>query len=115
MSEIGRRGFSAALAAGLSGTWARAGEGGGMTRAAPAGGLTDVTGLRVGHFTDARRPTGCTVVVAEGGAVCGVDVRGGAPGTRETDLLDPVNSFNSYGMGLSSLTEQQSRRSRLLP
>ena len=58
----------------------------------PAGGLTDVPGLRVGHFTDTRRPTGCTVVVAEGGAVCGVDVRGGAPGTRETDLLDPVNS-----------------------
>jgi len=46
----------------------------------------------VGHFTDPRRPTGCTVVVAEGGAVCGVDVRGGAPGTRETDLLDPVNT-----------------------
>jgi L-aminopeptidase/D-esterase-like protein len=54
-------------------------------------GLTDVPGLRVGHFTDARRPTGCTVILAEEGAVCGVDVRGGAPGTRETDLLDPVN------------------------
>jgi L-aminopeptidase/D-esterase-like protein len=48
--------------------------------------------LKVGHFTDARRPTGCTVVLAEAGAVCGVDVRGGAPGTRETDLLDPVNT-----------------------
>ena len=60
---------------------------------APAyeGGLTDVTGLRVGHFTHPRRPTGCTVVLAEAGAVCGVDVRGGAPGTRETDLLDPIN------------------------
>jgi L-aminopeptidase/D-esterase-like protein len=56
-----------------------------------AGGLTDVDGVRVGHFTDTRRPTGCTVVLVEGGAVCGVDVRGGAPGTRETDLLDPVN------------------------
>jgi L-aminopeptidase/D-esterase-like protein len=56
-----------------------------------AGGLTDVAGVRVGHFTDARRPTGCTVVLVEGGAACGVDVRGGAPGTRETDLLDPVN------------------------
>jgi L-aminopeptidase/D-esterase-like protein len=51
-----------------------------------------VAGLKVGHFTDARRPTGCTVVLAEAGAVCGVDVRGGAPGTRETDLLSPVNS-----------------------
>lgn len=95
MSEIGRRSFSAVMAAGLSGVWpfrARAGEGGGTTPASPAGGLTDVPGVRVGHFTDGRRPTGCTVIVAEGGAVCGVDVRGGAPGTRETDLLDPVNS-----------------------
>jgi L-aminopeptidase/D-esterase-like protein len=56
------------------------------------GGITDVAGLRVGHFTDARRPTGCTVLIPEGGAVAGVDVRGAAPGTRETDLLDPVNA-----------------------
>jgi L-aminopeptidase/D-esterase-like protein len=39
-----------------------------------------------------ERPTGCTAILAEGGAVGGVDVRGGAPGTRETDLLDPVNT-----------------------
>ena len=55
-------------------------------------GLTAVTGLKVGHFTLAGRPTGCTVILAEAGAVAGVDVRGAAPGTRETDLLDPVNS-----------------------
>jgi L-aminopeptidase/D-esterase-like protein len=55
-------------------------------------GLTAVGGLSVGHFTDSRRPTGCTVVLAEGGAVCGVDVRGAAPGTRETELLAPVNA-----------------------
>ncbi len=55
------------------------------------GSITDVAGLRVGHFTDTRRPTGCTVVLCEGGAVCGVDVRGAAPGTRETDLLRPDN------------------------
>jgi L-aminopeptidase/D-esterase-like protein len=66
------------------------------------GGLTDVTGLKVGHFTDTRRPTGCTVVLAEAGAVCGVDVRGGAPGTRETDLLDPVASAEAvHGIVLS--------------
>ena len=57
----------------------------------PSGSVTDVAGIKVGHFTDARRPTGCTVIMAEEGAVGGVDVRGGAPGTRETDLLDPVN------------------------
>ena len=54
-------------------------------------GLTAVTGLKVGHFTLSERPTGCTVVLAEQGAVAGVDVRGAAPGTRETDLLNPVN------------------------
>jgi L-aminopeptidase/D-esterase-like protein len=53
-------------------------------------GLTAVTGLKVGHHTLSERPTGCTVVLAEGGAVAGVDVRGGAPGTRETSLLDPA-------------------------
>jgi L-aminopeptidase/D-esterase-like protein len=57
-----------------------------------AGSITDVGGLSVGHWTDTRRPTGCTVVLADGGAVCGVDVRGAAPGTRETDLLDPLNT-----------------------
>src|SRR5437667_3010461 len=55
-------------------------------------GLTDVPGIAVGHVTMTERPTGCTVVLAEAGAVAGVDVRGGAPGTRETDLLDPVNT-----------------------
>lgn len=54
-------------------------------------GITDVAGIRVGHFTSPRRPTGCTVILCEEGAVAGVDVRGAAPGTRETELLDPVN------------------------
>ncbi|WP_326534168.1 P1 family peptidase [Pseudorhodoferax sp.] len=58
---------------------------------ASAGAITDVAGIEVGHFTDPRRPTGCSVVLARGGAVAGVDVRGGAPGTRETDLLAPSN------------------------
>ena len=53
--------------------------------------ITDVAGIKVGHFTDSRRPTGCTVVLCEQGAVTGVDVRGSGPGTRETDLLDPIN------------------------
>ncbi|HUH16738.1 MAG TPA: P1 family peptidase [Methylomirabilota bacterium] len=51
--------------------------------------LRDVPGLQVGHDTDAEGITGCTVVLATGGAVAGVDVRGAAPGTRETDLLRP--------------------------
>jgi len=56
------------------------------------GGITDVAGIKVGHFTESRRPTGCTVLLFENGATAGVDVRGAAPGTRETDLLNPVNT-----------------------
>ena len=55
------------------------------------GWITDIDGIKVGHFTDTRRPTGCTVILYERGAIAGVDVRGSAPGTRETDLLKPVN------------------------
>lgn len=53
--------------------------------------LTDVAGLLAGHFTDPRAPTGCSVVLCPQGAVAGVDVRGAAPGTRETDLLKTDN------------------------
>ncbi len=53
--------------------------------------ITDVAGVKIGHFTDSRKPTGCTVLLTEEGAVGAVDVRGAAPGTRETDLLNPVN------------------------
>ena len=54
------------------------------------GTLTDVSGLKVGHWTDGEALTGCTVVLCgEEGAVAGVDVRGGGPGTRETDLMAP--------------------------
>jgi len=54
--------------------------------------LTAVDGIRVGHFTLSERPTGCTAILVDGdGAVGGVSQRGGAPGTRETDLLHPLN------------------------
>jgi L-aminopeptidase/D-esterase-like protein len=69
----------------------RAGPSGAAEGTLPGGSLTDVAGVKVGQFTDTRRPTGVTVVLVERGAICGVDVRGGAPGTRETDLLDPRN------------------------
>ncbi len=62
-----------------------------MTRSTAAtDSITDIAGIRVGHWTNRRAATGCTVVLAPPeGAVAGVDVRGGAPGTRETDLLRP--------------------------
>ncbi len=53
--------------------------------------LTAVPGITVGHDTLPGRPTGCTVVLAGAGVTAAVDVRGAAPATRETDLLDPVN------------------------
>ena len=56
-----------------------------------AGTITDVPGIEVGHAQNLAALTGCTVILCRGGGVAGVDVRGGAPGTRETDLLDPIN------------------------
>lgn len=56
-----------------------------------AGAITDVPGIRVGHAQDEEALTGCTAVLCEDGAVGGVDQRGGAPGTRETDLLRPMH------------------------
>jgi L-aminopeptidase/D-esterase-like protein len=53
--------------------------------------VTDVAGLKVGHYTDLEAACGVTVILAEDGATAGVDVRGSAPGTRETDLLAPEN------------------------
>lgn len=53
--------------------------------------ITNIEGIKVGHAHNFEGATGCTVILCEDGAVAGVDVQGGAPGTRETDLLDPVN------------------------
>ena len=53
--------------------------------------ITAVAGIEAGHYTDLEHATGCTVFLCRDGAVGGVDVRGGSPGTRETDLLRPVH------------------------
>ena len=57
-----------------------------------AGSICDVPGIAVGHVSDFEAVTGCTVILCESGAVGAVDVRGAAPGTRETDLLRPENT-----------------------
>ena len=57
-----------------------------------SGSITDIKGITVGHYTDKKAKTGCTAVICQKGAVAGVDVRGSAPGTRETDLLRGYNS-----------------------
>lgn len=59
------------------------------------GNITDVPGIKVGNQENMNALTGCTAIIAEEGAVCGVDVRGSAPGTRETDLLDPINAVDT--------------------
>jgi L-aminopeptidase/D-esterase-like protein len=68
----------------------------------PGGSITDVPGLKVGHHTLTERPTGCTVMLCEAGATAGVDVRGSAPGTRETDLLSPINQVQTVNAILLS-------------
>ena len=55
------------------------------------GHITELPGIRLGNAQDMDAATGCTVIICPQGAVAGVDVRGGAPGTRETDLLKPEN------------------------
>jgi L-aminopeptidase/D-esterase-like protein len=84
-----RRAFNRAMAALTAGAALPAIE---ALEAEAAGSITDVQGVKVGHFTESRRPTGCTVLLFEKGATAGVDVRGSAPGTRETDLLNPINT-----------------------
>jgi len=64
--------------------------------------LTAVPGIKVGHYTLTLRPTGCTVVLVEAGATAGVDVRGAAPATRDTDLLRPEKMVQQiHGIALS--------------
>ena len=67
-------------------------SGAGAQSPAPNMTLTAVDGIKVGHFTLSERPTGCTAILVKDDTTGGVDVRGGAPGTRETDLLNPTNS-----------------------
>ena len=62
-----------------------------MAKTAKSNGLTDIDGILVGHFTDIEAACGVTAVICPQGAIAGVDVRGSAPGTRETDLMAPHN------------------------
>ena len=53
--------------------------------------ISDIKGIRVGHANSPKGDTGCTAIICEKGAFAGVDVRGGGPASRETELLKPVN------------------------
>ncbi len=64
--------------------------------------ITDITGIKIGNAENIDAATGCTVILCEKGAAAGVDIRGGAPGTRETALLNPVNLIDKvHGILLS--------------
>jgi L-aminopeptidase/D-esterase-like protein len=92
MEKVGRRAFGWGLAA--LGLAARSGAAMSTeaTESKRRPSITDVDVLRVGHFTFRERPSGCTVIVGDAPFTAGVDVRGGAPGTRETDLLRPEST-----------------------
>ncbi|MCA0022962.1 MULTISPECIES: P1 family peptidase [unclassified Mesorhizobium] len=66
-----------------------------MFRTGPRNLITDVAGLSVGNASDARLKSGVTTVLCDEPAVAGVQILGGAPGTRETDLLEPHNSVET--------------------
>jgi L-aminopeptidase/D-esterase-like protein len=102
MSQLSRRQFSQALIASaslagtsLEGAWSgRAG--------APKGFITDVEGIRVGHFTDTRRPTGCTALIFDGDVTAAVDYDGSAPGEQQAVMLQPVSPLEKiHGMLLT--------------
>jgi L-aminopeptidase/D-esterase-like protein len=81
-----RREFAAALAGAAAARAAGAAEAVRFT-----GSLTDVPGLKVGHFTDPRRPTGCTAILFDEPAAAGVDYNGSAPGEQQVVMLQPVS------------------------
>lgn len=54
--------------------------------------ISEIDGIYIGHEQDFIGATGCTVILCPAGGICGVDVRGGSPGTRDTDALNPVNN-----------------------
>ena len=64
--------------------------------------IEEIEGFRIGNAQDISGGTGCTVIIFESGAAAGVDVRGGGPATRETDLLSPSKACQKiYGVLLS--------------
>lgn len=106
-SSLTRRDFSRAVAGslgmGMLSPLASLGKSLGVERPEKPGSITDVPGIRVGHYTDPRRPTGCTVLLfGEEGAATGVDYDGSAPGTYQVALLQPVSFIQEvWGIVLS--------------
>ncbi len=99
MFGISRREFNFALVrsagAGVASTLLGAAHERAVETATQHGSITDVPGIKVGHFTDSRRPTGCTAIIFEGEATAGVDYDGSAPGETQVVLLQPVSPLET--------------------
>ena len=99
MSTFTRRQFNRALMAAIGSGWARdvvAARSPRETQQPIApGSITDVSGIKAGHYTDSRRPTGCTALLFEGKATAGVDYDGSAPGSHLGVLLQPVSPIDT--------------------
>jgi L-aminopeptidase/D-esterase-like protein len=89
MPDYTRRQFGRVLSA--SALAASRGRRGSQTSANAGGSLTDVPGIKVGHYTDVRRPTGCTAIIFDAAASAGVDYNSSAPGESQGVLLQPVS------------------------
>src|SRR5437016_2093220 len=99
MSTFTRRQFNCTLMAAAGSGWARDVVVGNASQANQqqtwAGSITDVPGIKAGHYTDSRRPTGCTALLFEGKATAAVDYDGSAPGSHLGVLLQPVSPIDT--------------------
>ena len=99
MSTFTRRQFNLTLLASAGSAWARDVARNRVSQAnqqqSGAGSITDVPGIKAGHYTDSRRPTGCTALLFEGNATAGVDYDGSAPGSHLGVLLQPVSPIDT--------------------
>ncbi len=96
MPHMNRRGFNAAMLGTMGATLlSHTSPEPGASEPARPGSITDVPGIRVGHFTDPRRPTGCTAILFDGEATAGVDYDGSAPGEHLGVLLQPVSPIET--------------------
>lgn len=93
-STFSRRRFGSLVAALGAIHWSGEAAAGAQTATPPAGSLTDVDGIRVGHFTDSRRPTGCTAILFDRPVTAGVDYDGSAPGESLGVMLQPVSPLD---------------------
>jgi len=103
MSQLTRREFNLAFAGSAGLGVARGRTGSRAAEAdARAGSITDVPGIKVGHYTDTRRPTGCTALIFEDAVTAGVDYDGSAPGEQQVVMLQPVSPLEKiHGMLLT--------------